>query len=146
MRRRLRRGLVLAALLLLAPAGCGGEGGGETAADAPAVATTTAAPDTPPRLKAPPCLATAANCARASGQIAYVERVDPDGDGDAHFVLVSDESITAPGVSVIDVRAGLRPAPLPAPGDILAAAGPVYRGSFGQRQIEAVAVRFVRRR
>ena len=27
------------------------------------------------------------NCAEASGSVIYVERVDPDGDGDAHFVL-----------------------------------------------------------
>jgi hypothetical protein len=69
-----------------------------------------------------------------------VERVDPDGDGDAHFVLASRQSISAPGISVIDVRKGLRPKPLPGPGDTLSAAGPVFRGSYGQRQIEAVAV------
>ena len=95
-------------------------------------------------MRAPPCPAGAPNCERASGRIVYVERVDPDGDGDAHFVLVSGESITAPGVSVIDVEANLRPDPLPRPGDMLAAAGPVYEGSYGQRQIEAVAVRVAR--
>ena len=42
-------------------------------------------------------------CRTASGRIVYVERVDPDGDGDAHFVLLSKDSITAPGISVIDV-------------------------------------------
>jgi hypothetical protein len=73
--------------------------------------------------------------------VAYVERIDPDGDGDAHFVLISDESITGPGVSVIDVRADLRPDPLPGPGDFVAASGPVYEGSHGQRQIQADAVR-----
>lgn len=88
----------------------------------------------------PACDVGAANCAAAAGTIIYVERVDPDGDGDAHFVLVSEQSITAPGISVIDVRADLRPSPLPGPGDLLAAAGPVYRGSYGQRQIEATAV------
>ena len=80
----------------------------------------------------------AANCASASGTIIYVERVDPDGDGDAHFVLSSREGITFPG-DLGDRRAGdLRPHPLPGPGDLLAAAGPVYRGSYGQRQIQAV--------
>ena len=38
---------------------------------------------------------------------------------------------------MIDVRADLRPRPLPGPGDDLAASGPVYRGSYGQRQIQA---------
>jgi hypothetical protein len=69
-----------------------------------------------------------------------VERVDPDGDGDAHFVLASREGITGPGISVVDVRRDLRPRPLPAPGDRLSAAGLVQRGSYGQRQIEAVSV------
>jgi hypothetical protein len=82
----------------------------------------------------------AANCKSATGTIIYVERVDPDGDGDAHFVLLDDESVTAPGITVVDVPAGLRPHPLPGPGATLSAAGPVLRGSFGQRQIEADVV------
>jgi hypothetical protein len=109
------------------------------------VASSTVATPSPPALEAPPCPAEAANCERASGQIIYVERVDPDGDGDAHFVLISDEGITEPGISVIDVRADLRPDPLPSPGDMLAASGPVYEGSFGQLQIQAEEIAFARR-
>lgn len=71
----------------------------------------------------------------------YVEAKDPDGDGDAHFVLASRQSVTGPGISVIDVRRDLRPRPLPGPGQWISAAGPVYRGSYGQRQIEADVVR-----
>jgi hypothetical protein len=139
---RSRRSLA-APLLLVLLAGCGGGEGTpderETTESArPTVtATTTTEPSEVETLKAPPCPGGASNCERASGRILYVERVDPDGDGDAHFVLVSVESITAPGVSVIDVRADLRPDPLPRPGDDLAASGPVYRGSYGQRQIQA---------
>ena len=92
-------------------------------------------------LTPPPCPPGAANCAEASGQIIYVERVDPDGDGDAHFVLLSGESITGPGLTVVDVRPELRPSPLPEPGDELAASGPVFRGSYGQKQIQADAIR-----
>jgi hypothetical protein len=139
--RGLRRLSFLAAALALA--GCGG-GGGETPAETPATRAATA-PQRPPRLIAPPCPGGAANCERASGPIIYVERTDPDGDGDAHFVLVSGEGITAPGISVIDVAASLRPDPLPGPGDFLAAAGPVYEGSHGQRQIQATAIRVARR-
>jgi hypothetical protein len=73
-----------------------------------------------------------------------VERVDPDGDGDAHFVLASREAITGPGITVVDVRKDLRPHPLPGRGDRLSAAGRVQVGSYGQRQIEAVAVRVLR--
>jgi hypothetical protein len=87
------------------------------------------------------CPADAANCASATGEIVYVERVDPDGDGDAHFVLTGGASVTGPGITVVDVGRGLRPRPLPEVGDMLSAAGPVYRGSYGQRQIEAVEVR-----
>ena len=53
--------------------------------------------------------------------------------------------MTAPGITVVDVRRGLRPKPLPAHGDRLSAAGPVFTGSYGQRQIEATEV-FVQRR
>jgi hypothetical protein len=53
-------------------------------------------------------------------------------------VLASDDDITFPGISVIDVRSELRPEPLPDIGSAVSAAGPVYPGSYGQRQIEAV--------
>ncbi len=86
-----------------------------------------------------------ANCRSAAGRVLYVERVDPDGDGDAHFVLLSSDSITAPGLSVIDVRADLRPRPLPGPGDLLSAAGAVFTGSYGQRQIHAEVLHVARR-
>jgi hypothetical protein len=123
-------------------AGCGGGGGrADSGSRTAPVAPEAIADAPPPDLEPPPCPSDAENCERASGQIAYVERVDPDGDGDAHFVLISDESITGPGISVIDVGAGLRPDPLPRPGDLLAASGPVYEGSYGQRQIEAGAIR-----
>jgi hypothetical protein len=96
------------------------------------------APAQAPRVEPATCPPGGGNCRSASGTVLYVERVDPDGDGDAHFVLASRQSITAPGISVVDVRRSLRPSPLPGPGDRLSAAGPVYRGSYGQRQIEAV--------
>ncbi len=97
--------------------------------------------DAAPRAPAPAlCPDGVAGCRSASGRVLYVERVDPDGDGDAHFVLASRASITGPGISVIDVRRDLRPSPLPETGDRISAAGPVYRGSYGQKQIEAVVV------
>jgi len=76
--------------------------------------------------------------------VTYVEAVDRDGDGDAHLVLVSRQGVTAPGISVIDVPRDLRPRPLPRIGDRVSAAGPVYSGSYGQRQIEAVAIQVAR--
>jgi hypothetical protein len=96
-------------------------------------------------LKPSRCPPAATNCRTASGQIIYVEAVDPDGDGDAHFVLTSRQSITLPGISVIDVEKNMRPHPLPQTGDRVSAAGPVYRGSFGQRQIQATELHVARR-
>jgi hypothetical protein len=48
--------------------------------------------------------------------------------------------VTAPGVTIVDVGRRLRPRRLPRRGELVSAAGPVYTGSFGQRQIEAVEV------
>jgi hypothetical protein len=82
-------------------------------------------------------------CRTTEGRIVYVERVDPDGDGDAHFVIADPQGITLPRLTAIDVRAGLRPHPLPGPGDLISAAGPVQTGSYGQSQIHALEVHVV---
>ena len=96
------------------------------------------------RLDPARCPAELAGCKEASGRILFVEAVDPDGDGDAHFVLASADSVTAPGISVVDVRRDLRPRPLPEVGEQLSAAGPVLPGSYGQRQIEAIELGLAR--
>jgi hypothetical protein len=80
-------------------------------------------------------------CRTTEGRIVYVEAVDPDGDGDAHFVIADPQGITLPGLTAIDVRKGLRPQPLPGPGDLISAAGPVQTGSYGQDQIHALELR-----
>jgi hypothetical protein len=146
--RRIATGALTAVVLLAA--GCGG------AADAPGPARDPAeAPRPAPRAsaQAPPaateapserarvqrahCAAGAANCAAVTGSVLYVEAVDPDGDGDAHYVLAGGH-VTAPGLSIIDVERTLRPRRLPRAGELVSAAGPVYTGSHGQRQIQAV--------
>lgn len=81
-----------------------------------------------------------AGCKAVSGRIVFVERVDPDGDGDLH-VVVTGGGITAPGLTAIDVRRGLRPRRDPAVGDRATAAGPVQTGSHGQAQIHALRFR-----
>ena len=141
----------LALALLLAAtalAGCGDDEA-TTAPEPVTEATKEAATTSTGKEREPPpdpdvpkveCPAGLTGCETAAGEILYVERVDPDGDGDAHFVLISREAITGPGISVIDVRTDLRPDPLPGPGDLLAAAGPVYEGSYGQSQIQAEVV------
>jgi hypothetical protein len=81
-------------------------------------------------------------CRTTEGRIVYVERVDPDGDGDAHFVIADPQGITLPGLTAIDVRKGLHP--LPGPGDLISAAGPVQTGSYGQSQIHALELHVAR--
>jgi hypothetical protein len=83
-------------------------------------------------------------CRTTEGRIVYVEAVDPDGDGDAHFVIADPRGITLPGLTAIDVRKGLRPHPLPGPGDLISAAGPVQTGSYGQEQIHALELHVAR--
>lgn len=94
-----------------------------------------------PRLRPARCPAGVPGCRVATGRVVYVERVDPDGDGDAHFVILDRQGITLPGLTAIDVRAGLRPRPLPGVGTLISAAGPVQTGSYGQRQIHALELR-----
>jgi hypothetical protein len=77
-------------------------------------------------------------CAETEGEIFYIEAVDPDGDGDAHFVIWDSQSITLPGLTAIDVEKSLRPHPLPKVGDLVSAAGPVQTGSYDQSQIHAL--------
>jgi hypothetical protein len=103
-------------------------GGGLPAPDAPAAGTVT-----PSR-----CPAGLPSCRTTEGRIVYVERIDPDGDGDAHFVIADPQGITLRGLTAIDVRKGLRPHPLPGPGDLISAAGQVQTGSYGQSQIHAI--------
>lgn len=88
-----------------------------------------------PPMSCPPELT---NCEVASGRVIYVEAVDPDGDGDAHFVTVSNQSITGTGITVFDVKPELRPDPLPKRGDLIGGYGPVFQGSYGQSQIEVI--------
>jgi hypothetical protein len=79
-----------------------------------------------------------AECAEAEGRVVYVEKVDPDGDGDAHIVVLEWPGVSLPGLTAIDVRRGLRPDPLPRHGTLVSAAGPVQVGSHGQDQIHAL--------
>lgn len=149
---RMRPGLSLAAVLTLAVSGCGsGDGGGEPTTTPPAPRTTTHTQAERParphrkRPRAPRCDPAAANCAAASGRIIALESKDPDGDGDLHVILAGG-SVTARGLTVLDISRSLRPRHDPHIGDWAAGAGPVYTGSLGQHQIEVDRVVFFPRR
>jgi hypothetical protein len=136
-------GATVAVLGLLAVCGCGA--GGDTTAAGTAAATTPRRADRPQREQpaadtvAPShCPAGLPSCRTTSGRIVYIEANDPDGDGDAHFVVADPQGITFHGITAIDVRKGLRPHPLPRYGDLISAAGPVQIGSYGQSQIHAL--------
>lgn len=133
-------GLLQTGLLLLAGffVGCGSGDSSRSPAPLP-MSTTTAPRERGPEFVTPShCPPGHPACRETVGRIVYVERVDPDGDGDAHFVIRDHQGITLPGLTAIDVRAGLRPHPLPGPGDEISAAGPVQSGSYGQHQIHAL--------
>lgn len=133
---------ILAILALVLASGCGDDSGIVESGTRPAPSDR---PASRPRQKPAVetvrpshCPAGLPSCRTTEGRIVYVERVDPDGDGDAHFVVVDSQGITLPGLTAIDVRKGLRPHPLPGPGDLISAAGPVQTGSYGQSQIHAL--------
>ena len=127
--------IALAAAIAAIVAGCGGGDSGTvspTGEDPPAAHRE--------RVAASACPSGLSDCRTTRGRIAYVQALDPDGDGDAHFVIVDAQGITLPGLTSIDVRRGLRPHPLPGPGDLISAAGPVQTGSYGQSQIHAIEI------
>jgi hypothetical protein len=144
MGRLIRLAVLAGVAALVAAPGCGGGGESDgTQSQARPDSTTRPAPrkreDTPAQTVTPShCPAGHPSCRSTEGRIVYVERVDPDGDGDAHFVIVDPQGNTLPELTAIDVRVGLRPHPLPGPGDLISAAGPVQTGSYGQHQIHAL--------
>lgn len=122
--------------------GCGE--GGEVTRSAENGRGASSSPPPAASIRSSRCPAGVPECRETVGRIVYVERVDPDGDGDAHFVIADPQGITLPGLTAIDVRKGLRPRPLPGPGDLISAAGPVQTGSYGQSQIHALELHVAR--
>ena len=96
-------------------------------------------------LRRPRCRDGVPECASTSGRIVYVERVDPDGDGDLHVVVADSRGVTLRGLTAVDVSKDLRPRRDPRIGDRAAAMGPVQTGSLGQSQIHALVFRVQRR-
>lgn len=113
-------------------------------AEATPTATATPKPRPKPRsrpLPRPRCRDEIRDCASTSGTIVYVERVDPDGDGDLHVVVTDRHGVTLAGLTAVDVSKDLRPRRDPRIGERAAAMGPVQTGSYGQDQIHALVFR-----
>ena len=70
-------------------------------------------------------------CGRADGRVLYVQKVDPDGDSDAHFVVIA-----GPRLVVVKVRRGQPAGGLPSIGDRVTAVGPLQSGRFGINTID----------
>jgi len=100
-------------------------------------ATATPAPRPVRDVRRSRCVAGVPICRAVRGTVIYVERVDPDGDGDLH-VVVAAGSVTLPGMTAVDVAVDLRPKRDPEIGDRVSAAGPVQPGSHEQAQIHAL--------
>ena len=126
----------------VALAGCGG---GDAPPPRVATPTATATPAATPRparaLARPRCRSDVPKCRSTSGRIVYVERVDPDGDGDLHVVVSDRRGVTLRGLTAVDVSKQLRPRRDPRVGERAAAMGPVQTGSYGQSQIHALVFR-----
>jgi hypothetical protein len=137
---------MLMALAVLA--GCGGDGAGlpSLSSDAsPAPSPVTGDPSPAPRhpFRIARCPARATNCAASMGRVIYIESVDPDGDGDLHVVaaVTKGKIVTGAGLTVFDVSKDIRPKKDPELGATVTGAGPVYRGSHGQQQIQVTKFR-----
>jgi hypothetical protein len=143
--------LVLIALAAVAVYAAWPRGSDEPPAPPPEASTATptatpkATPRPRPRLRRPRCPGEVPGCRSTSGRIVYVERVDPDGDGDLHVVVTDRRGVTLPGLTAIDVSKDLRPRRDPRVGDEAAAMGPVQTGSYDQSQIHALRFRARRR-
>ena len=125
-------------------AGCGGDGDAPPRAATPTPTPTPTATPRPARerrLARPRCREEVPDCRSTSGRIVYVERVDPDGDGDLHVVVSDRRGVTLRGLTAIDVSKDLRPRRDPRIGERAAAMGPVQTGSYGQSQIHALVFR-----
>ena len=116
----------------------------KTRAATPTATPTPTPQPPPPDVRRARCPDDVPACRAVRGTVLYVERVDPDGDGDLH-VVVDAGSITIAGMTAIDVARGLRPRRDPRVGDRVSAAGPVQTGSYGQSQIHAHEFRVSRR-
>ncbi len=133
-----RRAAALAAVLLATLlAGCAGAAPDPDSGRAPKVIRISRSASAGESVAPSRCPAGLHGCRSVEGRIVFVEAHDPDGDGDAHFVILDAQGITLPGLTAVKVTRRLRPRPLPGFGDLISAAGPMQTGSHGEEEIHA---------
>lgn len=76
------------------------------------------------------------SCARVGGRVVWVERDDPDGDGDRHLVLVSRFRLR-----IVKVPGDLTAERLPSIGAFVEAVGLVLTGASGRDEVRAEVLR-----
>jgi hypothetical protein len=75
-------------------------------------------------------------CHEVTGRVVVSENVDSDKDGDLHLVLLSKQSISGPGVSIIKVPREMRPAHVPGFGTWITAVGFTFQGQRGKQELQ----------
>ena len=80
-------------------------------------------------------------CRSVTGRVVSAQRMDGDGDGDLHLVLMSHDSVSAPGVSIVKVRAENRPSRMPRFGQWVSAIGFPQYGASGLAEVDARRMR-----
>jgi hypothetical protein len=76
-------------------------------------------------------------CREVSGRVVYIEREDPDGDGDAHLVLLGRSSVTRRFITIVKIKRAERPRALPGWGSWVSAVGHGDLGASGRAELVA---------
>jgi hypothetical protein len=74
-------------------------------------------------------------CREVDGRVVYIQRVDPDGDGDLHVLLLSRQSVTGPWLTLLKVPDKLRTGMDPGIGRWVRATGHLYTAEHGETSI-----------
>jgi hypothetical protein len=77
-------------------------------------------------------------CRPVDGRIVYIQRVDSDGDGDLHLLLISRQSVSAPGFTMLKINARLREGMDPGIGRWVSAVGMEFDAEHGERSVDVI--------
>src|SRR4051794_24352761 len=112
--------------------------------DATSTPTATPAAHRQAKLRRARCPAHVPRCVTVTGPVVYVEATDPDGDGDAHYVLAAGH-VTGRGLTILKIGKALRPRHLARAGDLVSAAGTITTGSRDEHELKVLVLHQARR-